>query len=86
MPMKEKKITGVKQVYRVKKNLDGSIQNLKEKLIVKEYYQIGELIILANFALVARLDTIRLLIRLVAPRQWEILHLDVKSAFSKWLS
>ncbi|KAG8485774.1 hypothetical protein CXB51_019181 [Gossypium anomalum] len=59
-----RKIIGVKWVYRAKHNADGSLNKLKARLIVKGFSQKYGLDYLESFAPMARLDTIRLL----APR------------------
>ena len=76
-----KKSTGVKWVYKLKKNAKGEVERYKARLVVKgcsqrqgiDYYEV--------FAPVARLETIRLLISLVAQNQWRIFQMDVKSTF-----
>ncbi|KAG8475459.1 hypothetical protein CXB51_032225 [Gossypium anomalum] len=76
-----RKVIGVKWVYRAKQNADGSLNKLKARLIVKGFSQKYGLDYMETFAPVARLDTIRLLIALAAQKQWKIHQLDVKSAF-----
>ncbi|KAG8480412.1 hypothetical protein CXB51_025085 [Gossypium anomalum] len=76
-----RKIIGVKWVYRAKHNADGSLNKLKVRLVVKGFSQKNGLDYLETFALVARLDTIRLLVTLTAQMKWKIHQLDVKSAF-----
>ncbi|KAL4340682.1 hypothetical protein GQ457_08G019310 [Hibiscus cannabinus] len=78
---KNKKVIGVKWVYRVKLNSDGSINKHKARLVVKGYSLEFGVDFTETFAPVARFDTIRLLIALVAHKSWEIYQLDVKSAF-----
>ena len=34
-----------------------------------------------TFALIARIDSIRLVLAIVASKRWEVHHMDVKSAF-----
>ncbi|XP_044482003.1 uncharacterized mitochondrial protein AtMg00810-like [Mangifera indica] len=81
-----KKIIGVKWVYRVKINPNGSVKQLKARLVMKGYSQMANIDYTETFAPVARLDTKRLPIALAAQRQWEISHLDVKSTFlNGWL-
>ncbi|KAG8479014.1 hypothetical protein CXB51_028903 [Gossypium anomalum] len=55
--------------------------NRKARLVVKGFSQKYGLDYLETFALVARLDTIRLLVALAAQLEWKIHQLDVKSAF-----
>ncbi|KAG8492662.1 hypothetical protein CXB51_010306 [Gossypium anomalum] len=76
-----RKVIGVKWVYRAKQNTDGSLNKLKARLVVKGFSQKYGLDYMETFAPVARLDTIRLLIALATQKQWKIHQLDVKSAF-----
>ena len=68
-------------MFRTKLNVDGSINKHKARLVVKGYAQIFCVDFSDTFAPVARLDTIRLLIAIVAHRGWRVYQLDVKSAF-----
>ena len=63
-----KKVIGVKWVFRTKINVDGSINKHKTRLVVKEYAQIFGVDFSNTFAPVAILDTIKLLIAIVAQK------------------
>ncbi|GKV50056.1 hypothetical protein SLEP1_g56772 [Rubroshorea leprosula] len=76
-----KKVIGVKWVYKVKLNPDGSINKHKARLVVKGYSQLPRIDFCETFAPVARFDTIKLLLALAAQRCWFVYQLDVKSAF-----
>ncbi|KAG8499213.1 hypothetical protein CXB51_005648 [Gossypium anomalum] len=76
-----RKTIGVKWVYQAKQNVDGSLNKLKARLVVKGFSQRYGLDYMETFAPVARLDTIRFLVALAAQKQWIIHQLDVKSAF-----
>lgn len=76
-----KKVIGVKWVFRIKLNPNVSINKLKVRLVVKGYSQEYGVDFIDTFAPVARYDTIRLLIALAAQNGWKIFQLDVKSAF-----
>jgi len=77
----DRKVIGVKWVYRTKLNPDGSIHKHKARLVVKGYSQMAGVDYGDTFAPVARHETIRLLVALAAQCGWKIFHLDVKSAF-----
>ncbi|GKV37173.1 hypothetical protein SLEP1_g45232 [Rubroshorea leprosula] len=72
---------GVKWVFRTKLNPDGSIHKHKARLVVKGYAQQPGVDYGETYALVARHDTVRLLIALAANLGWKLFHMDVKSAF-----
>ncbi|KAG8485549.1 hypothetical protein CXB51_018884 [Gossypium anomalum] len=77
----EKKVIGVRWVFRAKFNADGSLNKHKARLVVKGYSQQYGVDFEETFAPVARLDTIKLLFYLAAQKIWQIHQLDVKSAF-----
>ena len=76
-----KEIIGVKWVYKVKYNADGSVQRNKAMLVAKGYSQQPGIDYQETFAPVARLDTVRAIISLAAQKDWLLYQLDVKSAF-----
>jgi len=77
----DRKVIGVKWVFRTKLNVDGSINKYKARLVVKGYAQIFGVDYSDTFAPVSRLDTIRLVLAVAAQRGWKVFQLDVKSAF-----
>ena len=79
--LSNEKVIGIKLAYRTKMNPTGSISKLKAKLVVKGYFQEHGVDFLDIFALVARHDTIRLLVALVVKLDWKIYHFDLKSTF-----
>ncbi|WJZ91618.1 hypothetical protein VitviT2T_010675 [Vitis vinifera] len=76
-----RKVIGVKWVYRTKLNADGSINKYKARLVVKGYSQVFGVDFSETFAPVAHLDTIRMLLALIAQKGWKTYQLDVKSIF-----
>ncbi|BBN69171.1 hypothetical protein Prudu_793S000200 [Prunus dulcis] len=71
-----KPVIGVKWVYKVKLNLDGTVQKNKARLVAKGYSQKPGIDYNETFAPVARLDTIRTLIALAAQKEWNLFQLD----------
>ncbi|KAL4385642.1 hypothetical protein GQ457_15G013260 [Hibiscus cannabinus] len=77
----DRKVIGVKWVYKIKLNHDGSISMYKARLVVKGYSQQAAIDYGDTFAPITRLDNVKTLIALAAEEQWKIYQLDVKSAF-----
>jgi len=72
---------GVKWIFKTKFNEHGQVEKYKAKLVAKGYAQQYEINYTEVFAPVARLDTIRMILAVVAHRSWEVFQLDVKSVF-----
>jgi len=68
-------------VYKTKLNKNGEIDKHRARLVAKGYAQQHGIDYTEVFAHVARLDTIRLVVALVAQKKWTAYQLDVKSAF-----
>ena len=75
------KAIGLKWVFKLKRNADGSVNKHKARLVAKGYVQREGIDFEEVFAPVARLETVRAIIALAASNSWEIHHLDVKTAF-----
>ena len=74
-------IIGLKWVFKVKRDANGSISKYKARLVAKGYLQQPGINFEEVFAPVARIETVHILIALAASKGWELHHLDVKSAF-----
>ena len=72
---------GLKWVFKIKRNADGSVSKYKARLVAKGYVQRHGIDYDEVFAPVARVETIRMVIAFAASKDWEIHHLDVKTAF-----
>jgi len=59
-------------VFRTKLNPNGLVNKLKSRLVVKEYVQVFGVDYSDTFALVARLNTIRLLLALTTQKNWKV--------------
>ncbi|KAH9790788.1 hypothetical protein KPL71_003509 [Citrus sinensis] len=75
------KAIDVKWVYKTKRNAKGEIERQKARIVAKGYSQKAGTDYDEVFALVARLETIRLIISLAAQNKWKIFQMDVKCAF-----
>ncbi|PKU75920.1 putative mitochondrial protein [Dendrobium catenatum] len=69
---KNKDIIGVKWIYKIKLNSDGSLNKCKARLVAKGYTQQAGIDYNETYAPVARLDTIRTVVALVAQKNWKI--------------
>ena len=75
------KAIGLKWVFKIKKNSDGSISKFKMRFVAKGYIQKHGIDFDEVFTPVARIETVRLIIGMAASHGWELHHLDVKMAF-----
>ena len=78
---KGKKTVGYRWIFIVKLNLDGSINRYKAWLVAKGYTQKYEVDYEDTFASVAKMNTIRVLISLVANLDWPLRQFNVKNTF-----
>jgi hypothetical protein len=78
---KKKDVIGTKWVYKTKYKSDGTIDKYKARLAAKDYAQNERIDYTEKFSLVAKLDTIRMVLALAAQYKWTIYHMDVKSTF-----
>ena len=72
---------GLKWVFKIKRNADGTISKYKARLVAKGYVQRHGVDYDEVFPHAARIETIRLIIALAGSYGWEVHHLDVKTAF-----
>nr|GEY33698.1 retrovirus-related Pol polyprotein from transposon TNT 1-94 [Tanacetum cinerariifolium] len=79
--LKGQKAIGVKWVYKAKKNAKGEVEKYKARLVAKGYKQKHGIDYEEVFSLVARLETIRMIIDIAAQYRWKIHQMVVKSVF-----
>jgi len=75
------KAIGLKWVFKVKRDAAGNIVKYKARLVAKGYAQKQGVDYDEVYAPVARIETVRILLALAANGDWEVHHMDVKSAF-----
>ena len=61
--------------------VDGSIERYKARLVATRYTQTYGIDCLETFALVGKMNTVRVLLLLVANYGWDLQQFDVKNAF-----
>lgn len=80
LPEGRKPIT-CKWVFKIKRNTDGSIERYKCRLVARGFSQKAGIDYHETFSPVARLDSIRLILSIVAKEDLDLIHFDVATAF-----
>ena len=70
-----------KWVYRKKFDADRYDINYNSVLVSKLFSQVQGVDYTYTFAPIAKMDSIRLVLAIVASKHWEVHHMDVKSEF-----
>ena len=76
-----KHLVGSRWVYAIKENSDGSLERHKARMVAKGFTQKYGVDYQETFAPVAKMNTIHILLALVAHRGWTLQQYDVKNAF-----
>jgi len=74
-------VIGTKWIYKNKYDENGTIVKSKARLVAQGYTQIEDLYFDETFALVARLESIRLLLGVACILKFKLFKMDVNSAF-----
>ena len=70
-----------KWVYTVKYKADGSLERYKAKLVAKRYTQTCGVDYLETFTPVAKMNTIKILLSLIANYKWDLQQFNIKNEF-----
>jgi hypothetical protein len=81
MPRPKQNVVGTKWVFRNKQDEHVVVKRNKARLVAKGYAQVTGLDFGETFALVARLESIRILLAYAAHYSFKLFQMDVKSAF-----
>jgi hypothetical protein len=78
---KEVTLVRFKWVYRTKYASYGSVERHKARLVSKGFSQVEGIDYNETFSPIAKMNSIRLVLAVVASHKWEVHQIDVKSAF-----
>ena len=81
LPKEKKKLVGCRWVFVVKYKADGSLEQFKARLVAKGYTQTYGIDYFETFALVVKMNAMRILLSLAINRGWSMQQYDVKNAF-----
>ena len=79
--LEDKNCMGVKWIYKTKLNVDADVEKYKALLVAQGFSQQPRIGYNETFALMARLDTVRMVLAIVAHNKWYVHQMDVMSAF-----
>ena len=77
-------VIGTKWIYQNKSDENGTVTSNKARLVAQGYNQIEGRDFDENFAPVARLESIRLVLGVSCILKFKLFQMDVKSAFLNW--
>ena len=78
---KYKVVISVKWIYKTKQDDDGNMQKHKARMMARGFIQQPIIDFNETFAPVARMDTVRIVLAIIAQNKWLVYQMDVKSTF-----
>ena len=76
-----KKLVGCRWVFIIKYKCDGDIERFKARLVAKGYSQTYKIDYVETFALVAKINTLCILLSLALNFKWPLHQFDIRNAF-----
>ena len=76
-----RKLVQCKWVFHTKFATYGNTYKYKSRLVAKFFFQVQGVDYHETFALVAKMDSIRLVLAILASKHWVVHHMDVNLAF-----
>jgi Reverse transcriptase (RNA-dependent DNA polymerase) len=76
-----KKLIWCKWVYKIKYHSNGTIERYKARLVAKGYTQTYGIDYEEIFALVAKMNTVRILLSFAVNQNWTLHQIDIKNIF-----
>jgi hypothetical protein len=80
-PPHDVNVIGTKWVFKNKQEEDGEVVRNKARLVAQGFSQVEDLDFGKNFALVARLEAIKILLAFAASKGFKLYQMDMKNAF-----
>jgi len=74
-------VIGTKWIYKNKSDENGTVTRNKARLVAQGYTQVEDLDFDETFALIARLESIRILLGVACILKFKLIQMDVKNAF-----
>ena len=79
--LKDVNVIGTKWIFKNKSDEHGTVIRNKSRLVAQDYTQVEGIDFDETFALIARLESIRILLALANDLNFKLYQMDVKSAF-----
>lgn len=78
---KNRKTVGSMWIYRIKYQPNGQVERYKARLVAKGFIQREGFDFYETFAPIEKITTIRVVIAIVASKNWNLFQIDVNNAF-----